>query len=145
MAFATPADMLARFGHKEVVQLTDRDFTGAINDLVLQGGLDTAAGEISGYLAGRYQLPFAVVPTLLVGYACDIARYRLTGAEVQCTQDIETRYSQAIKYLTLVGRGEISLGIDTTGAVVGGGSGGASGVRVTQGVRKFDANALKGY
>ncbi len=143
--FATKNDMVGRFGAKEVIQITDRAYSGAIDDLVLQQGLDDADAEICGYLAGRYALPFAVVPRLLIGYACDIARYRMTGTEVTCTPDIETRYHQAVKYLTLVGRGEISLGIDTAGAVVGSPAATGNSIRVSRGSRKFNDDSMAGY
>lgn len=143
--FATKADMLARFGEKEVIQITDHDFNGTIDDAVLARGLASADGEISGYLAGRYALPFAVVPQLLVDYACDIARYRLTGTEVTCTPDIEKRYEQAVDYLRLVGQGKISLGIDTAGAVVGGPASNGNSIRIRSGSRRFNDDTMVGY
>lgn len=143
--FATKADMQARFGEREVIALTDRDFTGAINDAVLAQGLAAADAEMTGYLAGRYQLPFPDLPAVLVGYACDIARYRLTGTEVTCTDDIQARYNQAVKYLASVGRGDISLGVDTTGAVVGGSSANGSGIKISSGGRRFNADSMSGY
>ncbi|MFZ6748519.1 gp436 family protein [Undibacterium sp. Ren11W] len=143
--FASKSDMRNRFGDREVIALTDRDFTGAINDAVLQQGLTAADAEIAGYLAGRYTLPFAVVPAVLVGYACDIARYRLTGTEVTCTDDIQARYHQAIKYLTMAGRGEIPLGVDANGAVVGGVSATGNAVRLAAGARKFNVDSMSGY
>lgn len=117
--FATTSDMVDRFGEREVIAITDRDCVGEIDAQTLQRALTAADAEISGYLAGRYTLPFNAVPALLVGYACDIARYRLTGTEVRCTDDIASRYNQAIKYLTLVGKGELSLGLDVAGGTIG--------------------------
>ncbi len=143
--FATKNDMVSRFGAKEVIQLTDREYSGAIDDAVLQRGLTSADAEISGYLAGRYALPFSVVPQMLIDYACDIARYRLTGTEVTCTQGIESRYDQAVKYLTLVGQGKISLGIDTAGAVVGSPAATGNSIRVQRGGRRFNDDSMAGY
>lgn len=140
--FATKADMIARFGDREVIALTNRSNTGTIDDAVLQGGLDTADGEISGYLASRYSLPMASVPRLLTGYACDIARYRLCGAAVQCTDDIEERYKMAVRFLEKVAMGQIALGVDATGAVV---NAGGNDIQVSAGVRRFDADTLTGY
>lgn len=143
--FATSSDMAARFGVREVIAITDRDLTGAINDAVLQQALQAADAEISGYLAGRYALPFAVVPALLVGYACDIARYRLTGTDVTCTEDIQNRYSQAIKYLTMVGRGDLSLGIDVAGGTVGAAAENGPVVRTSPGRRRVNRDSMRGY
>jgi phage gp36-like protein len=143
--FATSSDMVARFGQREVIALTDRDLNGAIDDAVLQRALQDADAEISGYLAGRYAFPISPVPALLVGYACDIARYRLTGTDVTCTDDIESRYNKAIKYLTLVGRGDLSLGIDATGVTVGAAIESGPAVRVSAGRRLFHRSSLRDY
>jgi phage gp36-like protein len=143
--FASKTDMINRFGSKEVIALTDRDYTGAINDAVLTQGLAAADAELTGYLAGRYNLPFPSVPAVLVGYACDIARYRLTGTEVTCTDDIQTRYHQAVKYLTQVGRGEMTLGLDATGTVVGGVNPNGSAVKLSPGRRRFYTREFSDY
>ena len=137
--------MEARFGAREVIALTDRDLTGAVDDAVLQQALKDADAEISGYLVGRYTLPFTAVPAVLVGYACDIARYRLTGTDVTCTEDIESRYSKAVKYLTLVGRGDLSLGIDVSGVTVGATAENGAAVRVSPGRRRISRDTMCGY
>jgi phage gp36-like protein len=143
--FATKADMIARFGEREVIALTDRDMNGTIDDAVIAAGLAAAEAEITGYLAGRYALPFNSVPAILVGYCCDIARYRLTGTEVTCTDDITARHADAMRYLRSVAKGEISLGIDQTGAPVGGVAATGTGVRKLAGNRRFNNETMSGY
>jgi phage gp36-like protein len=101
MTYAVKNDMIARFGEREVVALTDRDETGVVDDAVLTQGLVTADAEINAYLAGRVALPLATPPLILIGYACDIARYRLTGANVIETDVIGRRYKDAIDFLKL--------------------------------------------
>ncbi|MDO8654194.1 MAG: DUF1320 family protein [Undibacterium sp.] len=142
--FATKADMLNRFGSREVIQLTDRSNVGAVDDSVLQQSLDAADAEIASFLSGRYVLPFVSVPKPLIGYACDIARYRLTGTEVTCTDDIQSRYDYAVRYLRMVAKGDITLGIDVTGAQVGGVPS-SGGIRTVSGARRFNADTLAGY
>ncbi|NVM78901.1 phage gp36-like protein [Duganella sp. SG902] len=143
--FATQDDMVRRFGMREVIQITDREMTGAIDPQVLQGGLADADAEISGYLASRYTLPLAATPLLLVGYACDIARYRLTGTDAVCTPDIESRYNQAIKYLGQVASGSISLGTDANGVPVDAGETTNATIKARAGRRRFDGRSLEGY
>ena len=62
-------------------------------------------------------MPFATVPPVLTRLACDIARYRLTGARgVLVTEDIERRYKiDVLNLLKALARGEVSLGIDNSG------------------------------
>lgn len=119
MGYATYQDMVDYFGEREVRLISDRDNTGVPNVLVIEGGLQTADGEIDGYLAGRYTLPLREVSRVLVGVACDIARYRLTGTERIESSVVLERYRMAIRYLEKVSAGTITLGtgIDT-GTVV---------------------------
>ncbi|PIJ41592.1 DUF1320 domain-containing protein [Serratia sp. OPWLW2] len=117
--YATRDDMVIRFGEREVISLTDLTYTGAIDDQVLAGGLSAASGEINGYIAGRYRLPLPKLPPILKGIACDIARYRLTGTERVCSEEIRDRYRDAIRYLEGVAAGRVSLGtFDDTGTTV---------------------------
>jgi len=110
MSYATQADMEARFGHEELVQLTDREATGDIDTAVLGAALADADDEIDGYLMGRYTLPLAVVPGRLKTIACDIARYRLFDDQVP--EAIASRYEQAVRFLRDVGTGRLNLGLD---------------------------------
>lgn len=116
MTYAVKQDMIDRFSDTELMQLTDR--TGAIDaidDNVLGKALADADAEIDGYLMGRYALPLASTPKILVGMACDIARYKLY--EDRATEHVRTRYEDAIKYLKELALGRISLGVDAANQV----------------------------
>ena len=122
MGYAVKQDMIDRFAESELVQLTDR--TGAavaINDVALSRALSDADAEIDGYLMGRYTLPLANSPRMLIGIACDVARYRLYDDRV--TEQVSKRYDDAVKLLRLIGEGKISIGpnssTDTTPAAGG--------------------------
>lgn len=86
-------------------------FTGEIDDDVLNGGLERATATIDSYLAGRYPVPWTDTPGILTGKCCDIARYELTGAQTQNTEEIRQRYEDAIRYLGDVADGRITLGV----------------------------------
>ena len=57
--YANREDMVRAFGERECVSLTDRSYTGQIDDDVLNGALVQASAEIDGYLCGRYPVPWA--------------------------------------------------------------------------------------
>jgi|SRR5690554_2651109 len=105
--YCTQADMQARFGENELVQLTDRERTGSVNGDVLDTAIADASAEIDGYLAGRYSLPLPVVPSALTLYACDIARYRLY--EDGAYEQVIERYKIAVAYLRDLAQGKILL------------------------------------
>lgn len=112
MSYASKQNMIDRFGQAELVQLTDRAIpaTGLIDDTVVNKALADADAEINGYLIGQYQLPLASVPANLELLACDIARFRLF--DDRATEQVRQRYDDAVKYLTRVGKGELSLVLD---------------------------------
>jgi phage gp36-like protein len=115
--YATVDTLIARFGQREMIELSDRDGAGMINPAVLADALDDAASEIDAYLAGRYALPLEPAPKMLAGLCCDITRYRLCGGETVMTEAIHDRYRAAVNFLKLVAKGEITLGVTPTGAV----------------------------
>ena len=117
MDYAAESDMVNRFGNNEVVALTDRSQTGAIDPNVLQQALDAASAQIDTYLSGRYALPLQIVPTYLVKLCCDIARYELCVGSTRGTEEIETRYKDAVRFLELAAAGKITLGVTAAGQV----------------------------
>lgn len=112
MPYAAQADMVSRFGESEVIQLTDRANIGEIDAAVLASALASAEQEINAYCDARYTVPFLTVPIIVRDFSCDIARYRLCGAEVVETDEIRNRYKDAIKFFENVAKGVISLGLN---------------------------------
>lgn len=139
--YATRSDMVLAFGERECVSLTDRAFTGNIDDEVLDGALNRASAEIDSYLAGRYPVPWSDTPRILVGRCCDIARYLLCGAGTQMTEEVRLRYEDAIRYLERVADGRITLGKMPDGQVVQQTS---SGARFQSAGRAFDRGSTGG-
>lgn len=125
MAYATVEDMIARFGELEVIQLTDRNQDGLIDEDVAAVALADATAEIDAYL-GRFKRPFTDVPPILKRLCCDIARYRLTAANgVLITDEIRNRYKiDVLDLLCAMAKGEVQLGVDDSGEEVAAGEDG---------------------
>jgi phage gp36-like protein len=113
MSYASQADMVNRFSEQEIIQLTDRNNTGAIDATVLERALADATAEIDGYLAARYQLPLTSTPTVLVRVCSDIARYHLHDDHIP--ESVAVRYKAAVDLLRQVSMGRVSLGVSDTG------------------------------
>ena len=111
MNYATVQDMQDRFGLKEMISLTDREYAAVVVSAVAEVALTDATNEINGYLS-KYPKPFTELPPSLKKYCCDIARYNLTGTDILLTDEIAKRYDQAIQYLEKVANGKISLTTD---------------------------------
>lgn len=117
MSYATLAEMITRFGEAELVQRTDRAEGVSIDTVVLERALADADAEIDGYLAGRYTLPLASTPAVLVRLAADMARYRLYDDGVPDT--VRQRYEDAVSLLKRMASGDVLLpglqGVATAG------------------------------
>lgn len=113
MSYTTQADLEARFGASEILQLADRDGNGVIDAGVISLTLADTDAEIDGYLSGRYSLPLSPVPANLARIACDIARYRLW--KDMASEEVRQRYADAVRYLEKLASGAISLGPDVSG------------------------------
>ena len=110
--YASLLDMQSRFGD-DLLLVAALPGTADLNEEAITQALADASSLIDGYLAGRYPLPLAHVPTALVPICCDIARHRLYGE--QAPEQIGKRYDAAISFLRSVGKGELALGLAADG------------------------------
>jgi phage gp36-like protein len=117
--YATPQDFIDAFGQQEAIMLTNLDDPSAIvpNLVPLNKALADATAFIDTYVGSRYVLPLTSVSTVVNRYCLDIARYMLD--RIRSREDVRLRYEDAIKFLTLVVKGQVSIGADLiTGANV---------------------------
>jgi phage gp36-like protein len=117
MSYATMPLMIARFGEREIIALTDTEqpFTGQINAEKLAASMDMANSEIDGYLSTRYAVPVQTPPAFLVGIACDLARYHAAVGCARVTERDEVRYKAAVKSLENIAAGKLGVGITPNG------------------------------
>ncbi len=114
MPYCTKQDMIDRFGQSELVDLTDRADLGVIDDTVLTRAIDDASAEIDSYLSGRYELPLDNVPSVLVRFACNMARYHLY--DEGASEQVNKNYDGAVKFLRAVSKGDASIGPASDGS-----------------------------
>lgn len=110
MTYATQQDLIDRFGSQELLELSDRSRSGAIDGAVVARALGDAEAEINGYLSAKFTLPLDPVPDTIARIASDIARYYLY--DDRATEVVRDRYNNAIKFLKGVVAGDISIGVD---------------------------------
>ena len=112
VAYLTQTDLVERFGSAQILELSDRDNTGAIDaGRVAQAIADTSA-RIDGYLGDRYTLPLPTLPAAIPPLASDICRYILAERP---TDEMRDRYQDAIAWFGKVAEGKFGLGLDQTG------------------------------
>lgn len=111
---------------------------------IIDGAIDDADGEVNGYLAKRYPVPFSPVPKVINKFSKDIAVYNLFSRvgidENSEAKNFLNRYNAAVKFLTLVANGTVSIG-ETTGGTAGGSNNGFS-IKSSQ--RLFSRESIRG-
>lgn len=98
----------------KLIQLTDDDGLGVVNQGRIDAAIATAQGEVDGYLQERYTIPLNPVPALILGACRDITIYNLYSRKMEeLPETRQKRYDNAVKLLTKLATGVISLGVAT--------------------------------
>lgn len=111
---------------------------------IIDGAIEDADGEIDGYLAKRYAVPIVPAPKIINKFSKDIAVYNLFSRvgidENSEEKNYLNRYNAAIKFLTLVAEGKVSLGAETDNPATAA----ATGFSVKSNPRIFTRDRLRG-
>lgn len=111
---------------------------------IIDEAIADADGEIDGYLAKRYRVPLSPVPKVINKFSKDIAVYNLfSRIGIDEGTDEKTylnRYNAAIKFLTLVAEGKVSVGAEADDPA----KAAATGFAVQSSPRLFSRRQMKG-
>lgn len=124
MSYATVADMVARFGALELIQLTDADSIppSTIDEARVALKLDDASTFADGYIGQVYRLPLRgcrkpamsgqpveyAMPPVLVRLVCDIARFYLYD-DLAPENEVHRRYKLAVAELDAIAAGKVQI------------------------------------
>lgn len=137
MAYATAADMIARFGETEMIRLSATgDMLPSVPDAARIGvALDDATAVIESYLRQRYALPLNPVPREILRCCCILARFDMAQGGDKVPSDEMTKAREAeLTWLADMGSSEGRLDALPARA--------ASGARVRDRARLIDGLAL---
>lgn len=110
MIYASEADIVDLYS-EETLTDTLRDPV-ADRASAVPKAIAAASAEIDGYLSARYRLPLANAPAVLVRPAIDITLYVLASTHTRLTDELRTRYEDAIAFLSRLAKGTAGLGED---------------------------------
>ncbi|MEW5745278.1 MAG: DUF1320 domain-containing protein [Nitrospirota bacterium] len=115
MPYSTLDDLKKPLPEKNIIELTDDDGLGVVDQTKVDEAIAYADQLIDGYLRGRYSLPLSTVPGLIKQLSVDLAIFHLYGRrfEMELPEGIMARYKNAIKLLEQIQKGLISLGIES--------------------------------
>ena len=111
---------------------------------IIDAAIGDADAEIDGYLAKRYAVPLSPAPKVINKFSKDIAVYNLfSRIGIDEGTDQKTylnRYNAAIKFLTLVAEGKVSLGAEADDPATAA----ATGFSVKSNPRLFSRGQMRG-
>lgn len=108
MSYITRSDLDVPFD--VLLQLTDDEGAGSINDEVIAKAITNAEADVDGYAGGRYSLPLSPVTDKVKQLAHDIAVWRLyTRRDFDPPESVKQRYEAAIKFLRDLKDGKAQL------------------------------------
>lgn len=111
--YSACADIEKLLPKETLIQLTDDEGVGTINNDRVGEAIVQADSEINSYCGGRYNVPFAAVPAIVKKISVDIAIYNLYSRRAEEMPQTRTdRYKNAVRQLELIAKGSISIGID---------------------------------
>jgi len=112
MAYCTKADILEQLEEDVLIQLTDDDDAGVVDEGKVTRAIADADAEIDSYCGTKYDVPFSTVPVMLRKMSVDIAIYNLYARRRGAPEDRKERYDDAISFLKDISKGIASLGGD---------------------------------
>lgn len=141
MVYATQADIEARFGRDELVDLTNPHGED-VDAVKVEIALADAEATVNVRLASQYALPLSKTPEILTRITVNIARkhlYELDGRIV--TDTVKENYDESIQMLKEIAKGTLELGVTKEGSVLIE----KDTVQVQSSSQVFTSETLKGY
>jgi phage gp36-like protein len=113
VAYSTLDDIKKLVPEEVLVNLTDDEDTGSVNQARVDEAIEQADAEIDSYCGGRYSVPFSTTPDIVKKLSVDIAIYNLYSRTLQDFPEVRReRYRNAIRQLEGISKGTVSLGVD---------------------------------
>jgi phage gp36-like protein len=107
MTYATTAGLDARFGAKEMLEISDRNRDGITDVGVLSVAIYAIDSRINSIIGVRYAVPVIPAPEALMEAADNLVRWELHDDKE--TPRIKAGYDHAMKYLRDIASGAIAL------------------------------------
>lgn len=109
--YSTLTDLKKLIPETVIIQLTDDEDTGSVNQARVDEAIAQADAEIDSYCGGRYTVPFTTVPDIARKISVDIAIYNLYSRKVEEIPETRSeRYKNAIRQLGDIASGKITIG-----------------------------------
>jgi phage gp36-like protein len=109
--YITLDDIKKSLPEEAIIQLTDDEDMGGINEARVDEAIAQADSVIDSYCGSLYAVPFSAPPKIIKNISADIAIYNLYSRKVDAVPEARLeRYRDAIKQLEGISKGVITLG-----------------------------------
>lgn len=141
MAYSAKSDILEQLDKAILIQLTDDDGIGVVDDDKVTRGITDADATIDAYCQGRYSVPLSPVPDKMRQVSVDLAIYNLYSRRGDAAPETRRdRHKEAIRFMEKVAEGKISLGSSAPAPETTGNS-----VDIDQSDRIFTRDKMSGF
>lgn len=115
MPYCTLEDIKKAIPEANIIQLTDDEGLGVVNQERVDEAIAYAEELIDGYLRGRYTVPLSPVPELIKRLSVDMAVFHLYSRrfELVMPESMLQRRKEIIRLLEHIQKGNVSLGIES--------------------------------
>jgi phage gp36-like protein len=114
VAYCTIDDIRDQLDEQKLIQLTDDDQSGAVDEAHVTKAITDADATVDAYCQRRYTVPLTPVPAKINAIGVDLAIYNLYSRRDDTIPDLrKDRQKEAIRFLEKVSEGKIELGAST--------------------------------
>lgn len=109
MAYCTRADIEKQMPAEKVVELTDDEDTGLVNEARVNEAIAKADALIDSYCGQVESVPFTTVPAVVKQHSITIAIYFLYKRRTMVPDSVRRDYEDALAHLKDIAQGTASL------------------------------------
>lgn len=116
MNYCTLEDIRGHVPEARLVEITDDTHpnnTGSVQGCVVEKAIEESSNIIDAYIGKRFKLPLPGIPSVLRSICVDLAIYNLYErvTEMNVSEGMKIRYSNAVAMLKRIADGAMSIGI----------------------------------
>jgi phage gp36-like protein len=110
VAYCTLADILDKIPESEVINMTDDEGEGVVNQGRVNDAIADAQALIDSYAGKRHNVPLDPVPRVIQRAACVIAIYNLFARRLGAPEEWQRRHEAQVRWLRDLADGKVTLG-----------------------------------
>jgi phage gp36-like protein len=110
MAYSAQTDITEALDEAELIELTDDEGMGTVDESVVTRAIADADATIDAYCQAKYTVPLTSTPDKIRQISVDIAVYNLYSRRLSVPEHRTARYKEALRFLEKITEGKISLG-----------------------------------